>query len=197
MCSLPQFTAIRSRSMEIGADSSVGISGVGEAAPFGGNPEEAQVAGDCSELRSRVCTWCALSPLEPVLSRGAPSRIPRALSLPWCSGCSQTIPLTFPNASLPFCFPQPVMFDCWRGAWCFVQPLSPVGRQGVHAPASLLRSVEIMTRFFLHVHSENSVVKILSKMKNSVEQNNYFCKAFWILPMMRGTAGVRKGNIFY
>lgn len=79
---------------------------------------------------------------------------------------------------------------------CFVQ-LSPVGRQGVRAPASLLRSVEIMTRFFLDVHSEKSAVKILSKMKNSVQQNNYFCKAFQILPMMRETAGVRKGNIFY
>lgn len=80
---------------------------------------------------------------------------------------------------------------------CFVQHLSPVRRQGVCAPASLLRSGEIMARFFLHVHSEKSAVKILSKMKNSVEQNNYFCKAFQILPMMREAAGVRIGNIFY
>lgn len=54
-----------------------------------------------------------------------------------------------------------------------------------------------MTRFFLDVHSEKSAVKILSKMNNSVQQNNYFCKAFQFLPMMRETAGVRKGNIFY
>lgn len=72
---------------------------------------------------------------------------------------------------------------------CFVQHLSPVGRQGVHAPASLLRSVEIMTRFFLHVHSEKSAVKILSKMKNSVEQNNYFCKAFQIFTDDEGSSG--------
>lgn len=80
---------------------------------------------------------------------------------------------------------------------CFVLHLSPIGRQGAHAPASLLRSVEIMTRFFLDLHSEKSAVKILSKMKNSVQQNNYFCKAFQILLVMRETAGVRKGNIFY
>lgn len=54
-----------------------------------------------------------------------------------------------------------------------------------------------MTRIFLDVHSEKSAVKILSKMKNSVQQNNYFCKAFQFLPMMKETAGVRKGNIFY
>lgn len=57
--------------------------------------------------------------------------------------------------------------------------------------------MKIMTRFPLDVHSEKSAVKILSKMKNSVQQNNYFCEAFQFLPMMRGTAGVRKGNIFY
>lgn len=75
MCSPPQFTAVRSRSMEIGADSCWGIFGVGETAPFGGNSEEAQgsSAGGCGEHRRRVCMWCALSPLEPVLSRGTPS----------------------------------------------------------------------------------------------------------------------------
>lgn len=42
-----------------------------------------------------------------------------------------------------------------------------------------------MTRFLLDVHSEKSAVKILSKMKNSVQQNNYFCEAFQFLLMMR------------
>lgn len=80
---------------------------------------------------------------------------------------------------------------------CFMQCLSPTRRQGVLAPTSLLRSVEIMTRFSLDVHSEKSAVKILSKMKTSVQQNNYFCTASQFLPVMRGTAGVRKRNIFY
>lgn len=197
MCSLPQFTAIRSRSVEIGADSSLGISRVGESVPFGGNPEEAQEAGDCSEHRSRVCMCCTLSSLEPVLPRGATSWTPWALSLPWCSSCSQTMPLSFPNASPILLSTACVVWLLEGSSVCSVQHLSPIGRQGVHAPASLLRSVEIMTRFFIDVHSEKSAVKILSKMKNSVQQNNYFCKAFQILPMMRKTAGAHKGNIFY
>lgn len=131
------------------------------------------------------------------MSRGAPSWISWALSLPWSSSCSQTTPLSFPNASLIVLSPVCAICLLEGSSVCFVLHLSPIGRQGVHAPASLLRSVEIMTRFFLDVHSEMSAVKILSKMKNSVQQNNYFCKVFQILLMMRETAGVRKGNIFY
>lgn len=154
--------------------------------------EEAQAAGDCSE-----CMWCSLSTLQPVLSSGAPSWIPWALSLPWCSSCSQTMPFSFPNASPTLLSPACAVWLLEGSSVCFVLHLSPVGRQGVHALASLLRSVEIMTRFFLDLHSEKSAVKILSKMKNSVQQNNYFCKAFQILLVMRETAGVREGNIFY
>lgn len=52
----PQFTAVRSRSVEIGADSCLGIFGVRETAPFGGNSEEAQgsSAGGCDEHRKSL-----------------------------------------------------------------------------------------------------------------------------------------------